>query len=110
MSSTLTEGVAENIVETIRAWGLPYVAAGVGNIGGLYVQGTVSLDSKGAWSNGILENSRYLKFIINEDASGFEFRVASGYRIPKIRAARKLDKAGLYRKLAAVQKALQAEV
>lgn len=65
----------------------PYVTSKVGRLGGQHLLVTVALDKRSDWANGILENSRYAKFLIDPDGTVENF---SG-SLPKFRKCKVAD-------------------
>lgn len=65
----------------------PYVTSKVGRLGGQHLFVTVALDKRSDWANGILENSRYAKFLIDPDGTVENF---SG-SLPKFRKCKVAD-------------------
>jgi hypothetical protein len=49
---------------------------------------TVSKDDKATWANGILENSRYAKFMLDSDGS---LKMLASWNVPKFRASKVKD-------------------
>jgi len=66
----------------------PYVASQITRLGGhTSICVTVSFDLRSTWPNGILENSRYAKFLIDSDGTVEHF---SG-SLPKFRKCKVVD-------------------
>lgn len=97
LSKQLAEAVAAEPVDLVAVrtaveakLKAPYVSVGgISKLGGATRQSfgvTVSLDPKEKWSNGILENSRYAKFMVWMHDSSIE--MISGHGTAKFRKAR----------------------
>lgn len=72
-----------------------YVSSYVSRLGPPTLMLTVSLDPRSAWVNGILENSRYAHFMIDQDGTIEHF---SG-SLPKFRKTKAADAAAVVTKI-----------
>ena len=73
----------------------PYVTSYVSRLGAPALMLTVSLDPRSTWVNGILQNSRYANFMIDEDGTIEHF---SG-SLPKFRKCKAADAAAVAAKI-----------
>lgn len=77
----------------------PFVSAYKSTLGGAHrvsVMLTISVDPRDAWSNGILENSRYVKLHIHNDGTITEI---SGHGLKRFRKTRFRDLAEVVDKI-----------
>ena len=82
--------VADRFNSEIKA---PYIQTDISTLGGkenASVMMTVSLDPKESWNNGIMENSRYAKFMIERDgrieAFTQSYKLANKFRSAKVKS------------------------
>lgn len=89
----------EYILSSMRHYPVGYVSGYVSTLGGSHrpsVLLTISLDSKEDWPHGILNNSRYAKFMIDYDGT---MEMLSHHGVAKFRKARVSDAGQVVQKL-----------
>lgn len=77
------------LAEMLKSLPVPYVSTRISQLGGparAAVGLSLSLDPRNTWSNGIFENSRHARFML--DCAEGSIAMIAGWKVPKFRKAR----------------------